>query len=254
MWFAWNSGWCRRGELRRGGNAGRHHLSLLSPRHLGCAPPPMEIRALLPSAENDCTYGRAATHSRWGTPFREWTLPAGQNRPFLIPPPHTQQPQQNRGESEPLDRDSDPLVIPGDRALAAARAQPTHGGSRRTDRSRLQGWWESSRLSDRTGRTVNRVLVVLSVSAADESVTVPSRNGLPRNSGGSASTSSLSRPAQDSFALRPACLLISPRETLSLQLHRRALPHEMCRWLPSRTDNYSGGSFHPLVLCAFVAH
>jgi hypothetical protein len=53
-------------------------------------------------------------------------------------------------------------------------------------------------------------------SAADTS--------LPRNSGGSASTSSLSRPAQDSLALRPVRLLISQMETLSPQLRRRGRP------------------------------
>ncbi len=86
------------------------------------------------------------------------------------------------------------------------------------------------------------------------SVTFPSRNGLPRNSGGSASTSSLSRPAQDSLALRPACLLISPRETLSLQLHHRGLPRDDVQVATESNRQLLGWGFHPLVLCAFVAH
>jgi hypothetical protein len=44
---------------------------------------------------------------------------------------------------------------------------------------------------------------------------LPCPRGLPRNSGGSASASSLSRPAQTSLALRPAGLLNRPWRPLS---------------------------------------
>ena len=46
-------------------------------------------------------------------------------------------------------------------------------------------------------------------------VATPSHAGLPRNSGGSASMTSLSRPAQASHTLRPAGLLNRPRRPLS---------------------------------------
>ena len=47
------------------------------------------------------------------------------------------------------------------------------------------------------------------------SVTSPLHSGLPRFSGGSASMTSLSRPAQASLALRPAGLLNRPKRPLS---------------------------------------
>lgn len=47
------------------------------------------------------------------------------------------------------------------------------------------------------------------------SVASPSNSGLPRYSGGSASATSLSRPAQASHTLRPAGLLNRPRRPLS---------------------------------------
>jgi len=46
-------------------------------------------------------------------------------------------------------------------------------------------------------------------------VATPSHAGLPRNSGGSASMTSLSRPAQASYTLRPVGLLNRPRRPLS---------------------------------------
>jgi hypothetical protein len=77
--------------------------------------------------------------------------------------------------------------------------------------------------------------------------------GLPRHLGGSASATPLSRPAQDSLALRPGCLLISPRETFPAASAIR-LPSSPCRLLLRRTDNYSGGSFIHWSSAPFVAH
>jgi len=82
---------------------------------------------------------------------------------------------------------------------------------------------------------------------------LPGRRGLPRSSGGSASASALSRPAQASLALRPARLLSHPRWPLSqgsgLTRYRLKplLSYQTYRLL-------SGWDFHPLVICAVGAH
>jgi hypothetical protein len=82
---------------------------------------------------------------------------------------------------------------------------------------------------------------------------LPGRCGLPRFSGGSASTTSLSRPARASLALRPAGLLSHPKWPLSQgssPARYRAEPlvsYQTYRQL-------SGWDFHPLVICAIGAH
>src|ERR1700733_5372698 len=74
---------------------------------------------------------------------------------------------------------------------------------------------------------------------------LPCPRGLPRLTGGSASTTSLSRPAQASLALRPARLLARPKadfcpEAPALPVTR--LSRSVATML---TDNYmDGSSFH----------
>jgi hypothetical protein len=81
------------------------------------------------------------------------------------------------------------------------------------------------------------------------SVASPSYSGLPRYSSGSASTTSLSRRAQDSLALRPVRLPASPRDA--------CVPAaSACAGQVATESNRQllGWSFHPLVLRALVAH
>lgn len=72
---------------------------------------------------------------------------------------------------------------------------------------------------------------------------LPCPRGLPPISAGSASTTSLSRPAQASLALRPARLLTSPRADFVTRLRSGQLPSRTACPLPRPTDNYMGGSF-----------
>ena len=74
------------------------------------------------------------------------------------------------------------------------------------------------------------------------SVATPSHTGLPRYSGGSASITSLSRPAQTSLALRPAGLLNRPKAAFVTRLRPARLPRHAARQLPGPTDNFLGGS------------
>lgn len=75
------------------------------------------------------------------------------------------------------------------------------------------------------------------------SVASPLLSGLPRISGGSASMTSLSRPAQASRALRPAGLLDRPIAAFVTRLRPAGLPRQTGRLLPGPTDNFLGGSF-----------
>ena len=81
----------------------------------------------------------------------------------------------------------------------------------------------------------------------------PIPRGLPRQTGGSASTSSLSRPAQASLALRPAGSLDRPRRPLSRGFETASYPtaplvsYQINRQL-------SGWHLPPLVFRAFGAH
>src|SRR5277367_4681741 len=71
----------------------------------------------------------------------------------------------------------------------------------------------------------------------------PIPRGLPRISGGSASMTSLSRPAQALLALRPAELLNRPEAAFVTRLRPVRLPVQAARQLPGSTDNSLGGSF-----------
>jgi hypothetical protein len=62
----------------------------------------------------------------------------------------------------------------------------------------------------------------------------PIRLGLPRTAVGSASTSSLSRPAQASRALRPAGSLSRPMATFVTRLRSNRLPGRTARQLPDQ--------------------
>ena len=64
------------------------------------------------------------------------------------------------------------------------------------------------------------------------SVASPLHSGLPRYSGGSASMTSLSRPAQASLTLRPAGLLNRPKAAFVTRLRPARLPDQAARQLP----------------------
>ena len=75
---------------------------------------------------------------------------------------------------------------------------------------------------------------------------LPVARGLPRSIGGSASTTSLSRPAQASLALRPAGLLSRPMATFVTRLRPGQLPNRTACQLPElptslRVDSSSTG-------------
>ena len=71
---------------------------------------------------------------------------------------------------------------------------------------------------------------------------LPRSRGLPRYSGGSASASSLSRPAQALLALRPAGLLNRPRRPLSRGFNPVGRPTS-CSSATRSIDNSLGGTF-----------
>ena len=85
------------------------------------------------------------------------------------------------------------------------------------------------------------------------SVASPSHAAFPEQTGGSASTTSLSRPAQTSLALRPAGSLSRPRRPLSRGFETASYPtaplvsYQINRQL-------SGWYLPPLVFRAFGAH
>ena len=64
---------------------------------------------------------------------------------------------------------------------------------------------------------------------------LPQSHGLPRYSGGSASASSLSRPAQTSLTLRPAGLLNRPKAAFVTRLRPDRLPDQAARQLPKQS-------------------
>src|SRR5882672_422931 len=83
---------------------------------------------------------------------------------------------------------------------------------------------------------------------------LPHPRGLPRLTGGSASTTSLSRPAQASLALRPARLLARPKADFYPEASTRPVTRP-CRSVA--TTSYR--QLHewillPLVICAVGAH
>src|SRR6185312_8953247 len=75
------------------------------------------------------------------------------------------------------------------------------------------------------------------------SVASPLHAGLPRISGGSASMTSLSRPAQASLTLRPVGSLDRPMAAFVTRLRPARLPRRAARLLPGPTDNFLDGSF-----------
>jgi hypothetical protein len=82
----------------------------------------------------------------------------------------------------------------------------------------------------------------------------PSRGSLPRQSGGSASMTSLSRPAQDSLALRPARLQTRHSRAFSPRLRHGRLPRRTA-WVATGVNRKLPGRIsHPLVLDTLVAH
>ena len=82
---------------------------------------------------------------------------------------------------------------------------------------------------------------------------LPPPHGLPRYSGGSASASSLSRPAQASLTLRPAGLLNRPRRPLSRGFGPTGYPAKPLVSYRSYRQ-LSGWNLPPLVVRAFGAH
>ena len=83
------------------------------------------------------------------------------------------------------------------------------------------------------------------------SVAHATNGGLPRPLGGSASTSPLSRPAQDSLALRPARLRSRLSRDLSPRLRHGRLPNRIA-WVATEVNRkLLGRIFHPLVLYTF---
>ena len=82
---------------------------------------------------------------------------------------------------------------------------------------------------------------------------LPHPHGLPRYSGGSASATSLSRPAQTSLTLRPAGLLNRPRRPLSRGFDKAGYPTVPLVSYRSYRQ-LSGWNLPPLVVRAFGAH
>src|ERR1700726_3179450 len=83
---------------------------------------------------------------------------------------------------------------------------------------------------------------------------LPCPRGLPRLTGGSASTTSLSRPAQASLALRPARLLARPKADFCPEASTWPVtrPSRSVATMPYR--QLHGWILLPLVICAVGAH
>src|SRR3954470_24555437 len=82
---------------------------------------------------------------------------------------------------------------------------------------------------------------------------LPRLRGLPRNSGGSASATSLARPAQASLTLRPVGLLNRPRRPLSRGFSPAGCPAEPLVSY-QRNRQLAGWNLPPLVNRAVWAH
>src|ERR1700692_2075693 len=83
---------------------------------------------------------------------------------------------------------------------------------------------------------------------------LPPPHGLPRLTGGSASTTSLSRPAQASLALRPARLLARPKADFCPEASTRSVAR---LGRPVATTSYRqlhGWILLPRAICAVGAH
>jgi hypothetical protein len=86
------------------------------------------------------------------------------------------------------------------------------------------------------------------------SVATPSHLGLPRYSGGSASMTSLSRPAQASLTFRPAGLLNRPKAAFVTRLRPAWLPETGCSSATRVYRQLPRWILPPLVARAFGTH
>src|SRR6266852_5377645 len=83
---------------------------------------------------------------------------------------------------------------------------------------------------------------------------LPHPRGLPRLTGGSASTTSLSRPAQASLALRPARLLARPKADFCPEASTRPVTRPSRSVATTSYRQLHGWILLPLVICAVGAH
>ena len=83
---------------------------------------------------------------------------------------------------------------------------------------------------------------------------LPCPRGLPRLTGGSASTTSLSRPAQASLALRPARLLARPKADFCPEASTRPVTRPSRSVATMSHRQLHGWILLPLVMCAVGAH
>src|ERR1700682_1951562 len=83
---------------------------------------------------------------------------------------------------------------------------------------------------------------------------LPCSRGLPRLTGGSASTTSLSRPAQASLALRPARLLARPKGDFCPEAPPQPVPRLSRSVATMSHRQLHGWILLPLVMCAVGAH
>src|SRR6266852_9471049 len=83
---------------------------------------------------------------------------------------------------------------------------------------------------------------------------LPCPRGLPRLTGGSASTTSLSRPAQASLALRPARLLARPKADFCPEASTRPVTRPSRSVATTSYRQLHGWILLPLVICAVGAH
>src|ERR1700688_3836096 len=83
---------------------------------------------------------------------------------------------------------------------------------------------------------------------------LPCPRGLPRLTGGSASTTSLSRPAQASLALRPARLLARPKADFCPEAPAQPVTRLSRSVATMSHRQLHGWILLPLVMCAVGAH
>src|ERR1700694_664385 len=83
---------------------------------------------------------------------------------------------------------------------------------------------------------------------------LPCLRGLPRLTGGAASTTSLSGPAQASLALRPARLLARPKADFCPEASTRPVTRPRRSVATMSYRQIHGWILPPLVICAVGAH
>ena len=86
------------------------------------------------------------------------------------------------------------------------------------------------------------------------SVGFPRDRSLPRHPGGSASTTVLSRPAQDSLRVTARGIADLPLGDVVPAASTGGLPHSTVQVATELNRLVLGRIFHPLVVCTFVAH